>query len=454
MTKVKKLIQNYFDANEFNQAERDSIRELALSEGYETGTPTKDLPNLKKDRIVLQLVNRTNQDQEINLFEIPQGINPDQDLSFGELFETVYSQVTIPNTEFTVNQPYLINWVDQDGTPQVGLTAAVMTPAALVTELISVTSDNWSFTTSGTDYIFFKIPIDTWLYWNPPPLSSTPPAGSQPASFYTLNSYTTIASPFNIYSFTNNNVVGGTGISVTETIGNLSYSEITQEIRNNITPYLIKTMTVYADNIQQANTPMPKIIRGASGYTSKHIKNPVVMYQNKFVVTEEVNFIATSLSKLQYTVKANESVNIILTYSKGNLNAIAQTINAYIEDGIPFNTSLNQMEIQVSKKEKEYLESTLRKIWEQKKKELEADGINLDVDSIFESQEAIDRRKQELMGDKMRLIKKHIAEKNYKTIKDQRLSETNIKNIVANYAAKGAANKLNDPYNYMNGELD
>ena len=449
------VIDRFIKEHATNEMEAAAIREYAITQEIGLPTPYYDLPNLKKNRLVLELVNRTNQDQEIDLFALPQGINPPQDLQYGELFETVYSQsAVLEASNLTVPISWDIDWIDQDGNPQMASTAVLTGIATLISELISITGDNWDYTfdAAAGEYTIFKIPIDTWLYWNPPPIGATPPAGTVPASFYTNNTFTLLSSAIALVPFTSFSVVGGTGISVTEVIGNLSYAEITQELRNNIEPYFFDTMTIYADNISQANSPITKVSRGQAGNRRKLINNPAIVYQNQFVVTEQINVFSKTLHELKYTVKANNTVKIIITYTHGNLNAIAETINAYIEDGIPFNTSLKQLEVQVTKKEKEYLETILRKVWERKKKELAKDNVQIEIENIFEPQEVIDSKKKKLIGEKMQLIKKHIQEQNYQSLKDPRVSDSNIKNIVANYAAKGGADEIYDPYQYMDGE--
>jgi hypothetical protein len=443
------VIEKFIEQNATNEMEAAAIREYAITQEIGLPTPYYDLPNLKQNRIVIELVNRTNQDQQIDLFQLPQGINPEQDLQYGELFETLYCEVSIPSTEFGAPTVWFIRWDEQDGTPRLEPTNPVTTPAQLITELISITGDNWDFRTVGSNVQFYKLPIDTWLYWNPPAIGATPPAGTQPASFYTRQSMVFLGTAINTYNFSCYEVIGGTGISVTEVIGNLTYAELTQELRNNIEPYFFDTMTIYSDNISQANTPITKLSRGQAGNTRKLINNPAIVYQNKFVVTEQINVFAKTLNELQYTVRANNTLKIIITYTAGRLNYIAQTINAYIEDGIPFTKSLKQLEIEVSKKEKEYLENVLRKVWERKKKELAKENIEIEIENIFEPQEVIDAKKQIVFGEKMKAVKKLIEDDRYNSLKDPRVSDSNIKNIVANYASKNGSDEIYDPYSYM-----
>jgi hypothetical protein len=454
MEERRKYIEKVIAENSKNSMEEAAIRNYAIKQEVGTPTPQNDLPNLKRDRIVLELENRTSTDETINLFELPKGINSPQQLEYGDLFETKYSEVIIPVAELSVLQKYTIDWLDENGASQSATVAGILGIANLISALDTATTDSWGYFQDGTDYVLHKQAIDTWLYWIPPPPFTTIPAGTKPASFYTENEYLTIiaVSSTIVYPFTSYNVIGGSGISITETSGNLTYAELVQELRNNIAPYIFKTMTIYADNIDQASVPMTKTMRGQAGNTRKLIDNPTIINQTQFVVTEEINFSTKSLNKLDYVVKANQTVKIIFTYTKGNLNAIADVINEYISDGIPFDVAITQLAEKVSEKEKEYLKATLKSIWKRKSKELALEGVQIDIDNIFEPQEVIDSKKATALGDKMKLVKRHIEEKRLKKIELGNISPSNIKRLVANYAAKGVADKMYDPYSYVNGD--
>ena len=455
MEERRRYIEQVISENSNNEREEAAIRDYAIKEEVGFPTPQNDLPNLKKNRIDIELVNRTNQDSVINLFALPQGINPEQDLQYGELFETKYSEVRFSSFEFAIGQTYTINWIDQNGVPQSAITAVVnLGITELITELISVTGDNWSFYADGTDFIIHKIPFDTWVYWNPPPIGSTPPAGSQPASFYTQNSFVSITAnaTLNVYNFTTYDVLGGSGIDITEVSGTLTYSELTSALRDNIEPYIFNTMTIYADDIDQANVPITKTLRGAAGNSKTLIENPTIVHQNQFVVTEEISLPTKTLYSLDYKIKAFETVRIIITYTKGNLNAIADILDEYISDGIPFNVGIHQLAQKVSDQEKVYLESSLRSVWERKKRELALEGVEIEIESIFEPQGVIDERKKKNFGEKMQLVKNHIEAERLQAMKLGNVSQHNIKRLVANYAAKGLADKIYDPYSYIDGK--
>jgi hypothetical protein len=131
---------------------------------FPSETPNQDLPNLKRDRIVLDLINRTNSDATIDLLGMPSGVNYPQGIRYGNLFETYYCEMRIPQAELGTTQTYDINWIDESGTNQSATTAVVSTISALISELIIVTNDNWGYYEDGTDYIVHKLPIDTFVY--------------------------------------------------------------------------------------------------------------------------------------------------------------------------------------------------------------------------------------------------------------------------------------------------
>ena len=801
MEKRKNYIEEIIEKNSNNELEA-----FALRQELREPTPTKDLPNLKKDIIVLDLINRTNETSTIDLFGLPAGINPSQGIEYGDLFETKYSSTIIPINEFLTSQSYTINWTDEDGNPQSATSSVVSNIDDLVFSLNNITQDNFGYYEDGLNYVLHKEPIDTWVYWTPPtdettsgalttlntsntitngrrfarigarlwvlennilqyflyppsaagggigvPLISalnntlvldstnnrllcytpetnlapiewlikdstgvttlfsgewfpsfgitglagviwdefnelywgygntiaadndiyifdkdmvlldtwvnpeslgiqvaqveqnvgrqivpmingdiwicsgrfggvpatsgfykiggynsftqtiiktvvtfypntvpsslympiqdsttdgsniiwgisdtaldryaifrvdlssgsqnfnypnngsstkggiyyspslnrlfihtqqnndaefnvyaytdntlelnsdalvvngtnseldgffwdeanqivyksqtlsnqlsaanvtltanTPPAGTRKESFYTLNVFIDITADVstNTYLFTTYTVLGGTGISVTETSGNFSYESLVQALRTNLTPYFFKDMTIYANNIDQANVPIKKVLRGMSGVTKTMINNPTVLTQNKFVVSEDIAIAPKTLNEIDYKILPFQSVRIIINYTKGNLNAIADTIDAYISDGVPFSASLNQLTEKVTEDEKKYLEETLKSIWQRKKRELAREGVEVDVDAIFEPQQVIDSKKKFLIGKKMSLIKKHLENKRLENMNVKAFSSTNIRSVVANYVAKEDADKIYDPYSYVDG---
>ena len=828
--KARKVIDEFIDKTAKNKLERKAIMELAEIEEVGVPTPQRDLPNLKKDRLVLEVINRTNTSQTINLFGLPSGTNSSQNLSYGDVFETIYSAVTIPIATIGVAQTYTINWTDENGAAQSGTTVAVDNIDDLITELILATGDNLYYYTSGTDYVIHKQPISTWLYWTPPSslvtgiastdtlnqlvnavptsaasitsyvsigngreylyslfdgdlfywevtqsllkasydldvlygfggigtrsfiqllngtlsnnlvcfnydtkvfvrdsidafgvltnevntgfaqssagitydndnnilwssggapagvnndlfvysqdgllidtwaanpslaLSTYPdsigyskiivneagaaqgiwvlsgnngsnfrfksfiqiggydtvtstivqtrikniefldsifdqlgltlvngdeptfycrisdtnkffvvisnlatpnanyigtvdldteeqnwkyysgndltvigdvyynektqciiakinylgnptvrainqnnleifsgklldvgydagafynssyksqifladnapvigygianlsggleaaPANSQPAAFYSQNNFADLIANTSALTFTFQNftVVGGSGISVTEIIGNLTYAEIVQELRSGIEPYYFGEMSIYADSDEQANTPIKKVSRGVMGNSKTLFNNPTIVYENNsIVINTPINFLPKTINKLDYRLLPFSKVRIIINYTKGNLNAIAETLNEYLVEGIPFSVGLNQLadSVTIKKAEAKYLEKTLKDIWLRKKEELKQEGVQIEIDNLFEPQAVIDKKKAKLMGKKTKLVKDLLEQQKVDEMGLGGLSKNNIKRLVANYTAKGKADEIHDPYNYFN----
>jgi hypothetical protein len=156
----RKIVNDFISKTAKNKIEEYAI----IEEIGEPSIPTDELPNLKKDRIVLELVNRTNSDSIIDLFGLPAGVNTSQGIDYGDLFETYYCEMTIPITELGTTQTYTINWLDEDLVAQSATTALVSNIDELISELIIVTNDNWGYYIDGTNYIVHKNPILTYVY--------------------------------------------------------------------------------------------------------------------------------------------------------------------------------------------------------------------------------------------------------------------------------------------------
>ena len=212
-------------------------------------------------------------------------------------------------------------------------------------------------------------------------------------------------------------------------------------------------MSVYTQNDSQANTPIIKVSRGAMGQSNTLINNPTIVTENNAIVLNvPINFLPQTINKLDYKIAAFNTVKIIINYTKGNLNAIAQTLNEYIEDGIPFSVGLNQLSENVSIKEneKEYLKKVIYKMWKQKESELKKEGVEIEIENLFEPQAVIDKKKNKMIGEKMKAVESMMHKQKLKVSGLEGLSPNNIKRIVSNYAAKGKADKIHDPYNYFN----
>lgn len=162
MIERKKYVDKIIAENSKNEFD-----EAKLEAHIGVPNPDVNLPNLRKDRIELELVNRTDEEQEIDLFSMPAGINPAQNINYGDLYETYYCKVVVPTAEIDTNsQTYTINWLDADGVAQSVTTGIVSSINELMFQLILSTNDNWSYylDSSGNNYVVHKSPIQTFVY--------------------------------------------------------------------------------------------------------------------------------------------------------------------------------------------------------------------------------------------------------------------------------------------------
>ena len=176
------------------------------------------------------------------------------------------------------------------------------------------------------------------------------------------------------------------------------------------------------------------------------------MQQQFAIINQPMNFAPKTINTMSYKVKAFESVRLIINYTKGNLNAIADVIHEYIKEGLPFNTSLQQLEKTVNDKERKYIEETVKSVMKREAIELGKVNTEIEIDNIFAPQEVIEQKKRKALGDKMKMVKSHIEKKRLESMNLKDVASTNIKNIVANYASKGVADKIYDPYSYLSEE--
>lgn len=197
------------------------------------------------------------------------------------------------------------------------------------------------------------------------------PAGSIEKKFYTENSFGTIKGNVtnNTLNFNCFKVVEGTGISVTETSGNITYEETIQEVRNNSEPYLFEDFSIYANSVEQLNIQLTKISKGAAGESKTSFNYPTLLNQKQLIaINLPMNFTPKSISRMGYKVKAFESVRLIINYTKGSINKHIETLSSFIEEGVPLNKGLNQIEGKVTLSEGKYLQKTLNKIYNQDQK--------------------------------------------------------------------------------------
>lgn len=276
---------------------------------------------------------------------------------------------------------------------------------------------------------------------------SNPPAGSQPASFYTENQFTSLTAntSTNNYTFTCYQVVMGTGISITETTGNIDYYELVQGLRNNIEPYYFNNISFYATNVNQANQSLLKKEKSLSGFSFKNWEFPNISPNQgdaqAVILNQPMNFLPKTVNRIEYTILANNTVTIIINYTKGNLNAIMDLLNSFIKEGISFKESISKLKEKVNKTEKEYLREKIKNFWNQKKKEYP----EIEIKNIFNEKADTDTPTESKIKSQVKLFIE--TEK-----KDVKRSKDNIKKIVSNYVAKGKADDIYDEYNYSEGK--
>jgi hypothetical protein len=287
--------------------------------------------------------------------------------------------------------------------------------------------------------------------------ASNPPAGSQPESFYTENQFTSLTAntSTNNYAFTCYQVIMGTGISITETTGNMNYYEVVQGLRNNLEPYFFDNISIYATDIDQANQLLLKKEKDSSGFSFKNYNYPAISPSQadaqSIIINEPMNFLPKTINRMEYTVLAHTAVTLIINYTKGNLNAILDLMDSYIKEGISFNQSIYKLEEKVNKKQEKYLKEKLKAIWSQKKKQYSEKSIELEIEHIFDEKK-ITKEKKEALNKIKSQVKLFMTNEKLKDLDVDGLSSNNIKKMVANYVAKGKADDMHDEYNYSEGK--
>jgi len=268
--------------------------------------------------------------------------------------------------------------------------------------------------------------------------SSSENKGAKEEEYYTKNKFVDVENNTDAvtYDFVCNTVIKGTGISVVDVRGGLTYEELVQGLRNNATPYLFETISIGTQSLQQANMPITKVNRGASGHTSKLIDNPVISpMQRQFKIQDyPINFLPKTISKLLYKVKANQGAVITIEYSKGNLNAIIETIDAYITHDIPLNVSLKQLVEDITEEQKDYIKEKLIAIAKRRGLEQDIKDFKIKLDSVFIDKDSIESDLEKLKESQVEVIDS-IRKSEEEFIQSKR-SKRNIKSIVRNYISR------------------
>jgi hypothetical protein len=277
--------------------------------------------------------------------------------------------------------------------------------------------------------------------------SSQDNQGGKEDEFYTENEFTDIENLTDVvtYDFTCYEVVKGTGISVTDLIGGLSYEEIVNGLRTNAEPYLFKDMSVYSNSLEQANENISKTIRDINGTSSKHILVPTVLPDNKqdVVLNIPIDFPVNAISELTYKVKANQTVRVIINYITGSVSRVIDVLNSYIENNIPFSEEISRNIIGLSKREKDYINKAVNKYWSYKSNK-NYKATFFDVNDLIGNPLS----KEDYVRLNSNLIESKILNEKIDRVSTKDLSEPKIKSIVSRYLKKQDNNKLDHEYNY------
>lgn len=262
--------------------------------------------------------------------------------------------------------------------------------------------------------------------------------GGKEEDFYTKNEFTDVVNNTDslTYSFACYDVIEGTGISVEDVRGNLTYEELVQGLRNNATPYLFENISIGTQTLQQANMPITKIDRGVSGHTSLLIDNPAISpMQRQFKIQDyPINFLPKTISKLLYKVKANQSASITIEYSKGNLNAIVETIDAYVTNDVPLNVPLKQLVKDITDEQRDYIKEKLIAIAKRRNIENDIKEFSLKLDSILLDEDSINRDLEKLKKSQSEVVE--MIKTRDKEYLDSKKSKRNIRQIVEDYISK------------------
>ncbi len=163
----------------------------------------------------------------------------------------------------------------------------------------------------------------------------TVPAGAKAGELYTDNVFSTLVNNTDTitYNWACYNVIEGTGISVEDEAG-ISYSELIAGIRTNADPYLFYNIAVFAETLEQANTTFQKAIRGIDGTVECDFDAVTITpMQSQFVVNSiPLNFLPKAISGLNYVVKAQSCVRLIVNYRRDTIDKLVEEMEK-IENG-------------------------------------------------------------------------------------------------------------------------
>jgi len=251
---------------------------------------------LDKKWIVLEVTNGSATDQEFDLLSLASigASNGSAPLYFSQ--SIFIPLATIPSTGWTLNY--------DGGSFAIPASASL---AGLVADLTTATGEAW---TSVLGFGFFKInPVN-----------------------YSPNKYTTIVQlpTTTPYVFANTIIQGGNpNITILPDGGTREdYISTIEELVNQ--PYLIDTVSVFADNIQQANRVWTVANRQVSGVADSSRKSPALSPNSRQFVNENIPlwFLPDATNNVKYTLGGLESAKLIFTYYKGKQLDLSDTAMA------------------------------------------------------------------------------------------------------------------------------
>ncbi len=131
-------------------------------------------------------------------------------------------------------------------------------------------------------------------------------------------------------------------IKVSITPDAISYSELISELTNQ--PYILDTMSVFADTSEQVTQQLTKIKRTPNGTSKTEVEYPKIdPNQFQFVLNNiKLDFTPSPVSKLQYTIKANQTVNLWFYFRKINtLDMLENKKPLLMQKGLKESTKIN-----------------------------------------------------------------------------------------------------------------
>lgn len=107
-----------------------------------------------------------------------------------------------------------------------------------------------------------------------------------------------------------------------------NYADVTTEINDG--RYILDSVYIQADGIDQINSPFIIYNRQPSGFLCTDIKQPVLApYDKQFVISKVcLRYVPETQRKLTYQLLANQSVKLIFTYAKMKYREIEEVVDS------------------------------------------------------------------------------------------------------------------------------